>query len=124
MYGIPPVDDVSFQHASVWRVLLSSVQEKQRGRWLPRVPRSIAAGGARCKLLRAAAEMDGVAMQRARESLDIVHTMSNLLGAGLDRQTLAIVVALCEHGVNPEALAAVVKELRREAAAVAEKTGH
>ncbi|KAG0629427.1 hypothetical protein M758_1G102900 [Ceratodon purpureus] len=68
--------------------------------------------------------MDGVAMQRARESLDIVHMMSNLLGAGLDRQTLAILVALCEHGVNPEALAAVVKELRREAAAVSEKASH
>ncbi len=63
-------------------------------------------------------------MQRARESLDIVHMMSNLLGAGLDRQTLAILVALCEHGVNPEALAAVVKELRREAAAVSEKANH
>lgn len=68
--------------------------------------------------------MDSVAMQRARESLDIVHMMSNLLGAGLDRQTLAILVALCEHGVNPEALAAVVKELRREAAAVSEKATH
>ena len=78
----------------------------------------------RCELLQPAAEMDGVAMQRARESLDAVHMMSNLLGAGLDRQTLAILVALCEHGVNPQALAAVVKELRREAAAVSEKANH
>lgn len=68
--------------------------------------------------------MDGVAMQRARESLDTVHMMSNLLGTGLDRPTLAILVALCEHGVNPEALAAVVKELRREASALAEKATH
>ena len=29
-------------------------------------------------------------------------------------QTLAICVSLCESGVNPEALAAVVKELRKE----------
>jgi mitotic-spindle organizing protein 1 len=30
---------------------------------------------------------------------------------------------MCEHGVNPEALAAVIKELRREAAAIkAEET--
>jgi mitotic-spindle organizing protein 1 len=65
--------------------------------------------------------MDGVALQRARESLDLVHLMSDVLGTGLDRQTLAILVALCEHGVNPEALAAVVKELRREAAAYAQK---
>jgi hypothetical protein len=30
------------------------------------------------------------------------------------RQTLSICVSLCESGVNPEALAAVVKELRKE----------
>lgn len=63
-------------------------------------------------------------MRRARESLDIVHMMSNLLGTGLDRQTLAVLIALCEHGVNPEALAAVVKELRREAPPAAKKSSH
>ncbi|KAJ7517676.1 hypothetical protein O6H91_21G034800 [Diphasiastrum complanatum] len=62
--------------------------------------------------------MDGAGLQKARESLDIVYLISNLLNTGLDRQTLSILVALCEHGVNPEALAAVVKELRREAAAL------
>jgi mitotic-spindle organizing protein 1 len=45
--------------------------------------------------------------------------ISNILNTGLDRETLAILVNLCESGVHPEALAAVVKELRREAAAVA-----
>ena len=44
--------------------------------------------------------------------------MSKLLDTGLDRETLAILVALVENGVSPEALAAVVKELRREAAAL------
>ena len=44
--------------------------------------------------------------------------ISNLLNTGLDAETLAICVKLCETGVNPEALAAVVKELRREAAAL------
>jgi hypothetical protein len=34
---------------------------------------------------------------------------------GLDRATLAIVLALCDEGVNPEALAEVMKYLRREA---------
>jgi Mitotic-spindle organizing gamma-tubulin ring associated len=34
---------------------------------------------------------------------------------GLDRETLAIVLALCDEGVNPEALAEVMKYLRREA---------
>jgi len=44
--------------------------------------------------------------------------MSRILNTGLDRETLAILISLCECGVNPEALAAVVKELRREAAAL------
>ncbi len=68
----------------------------------------------------------------------VLHEMSNLLNTGLDRATLSILIELCgkpailqlkdiyinsdrcftETGVNPEALAAVVKELRREAAAI------
>ena len=40
--------------------------------------------------------------------------MSRLLNTGLDAETLAICVRLCESGVNPEALALVIKELRRE----------
>ena len=42
--------------------------------------------------------------------------MSNLLNTGLDADTLAICVRLCENGVNPEALAMVVQELRRATA--------
>ncbi|QRV75139.1 mitotic-spindle organizing [Ceratobasidium sp. AG-Ba] len=34
----------------------------------------------------------------------------------LDRETLATCVSMIESGVNPEALATVIKELRREAA--------
>ena len=37
---------------------------------------------------------------------------------GLDRESLSILIGLCECGVNPEALAHVVKELRREGAAL------
>jgi mitotic-spindle organizing protein 1 len=42
--------------------------------------------------------------------------MSNLLNTGLDADTLAICVRLCENGVNPEALAMVIQELRRASA--------
>lgn len=38
----------------------------------------------------------------------------SLYHQGLDRETLGILVALCYEGVNPEALAEVVKYLRRE----------
>jgi mitotic-spindle organizing protein 1 len=44
--------------------------------------------------------------------------ISNILNCGLDKETLAICVSLVESGVNPEALAHVVKELKREAAAL------
>ncbi|KAG9440895.1 hypothetical protein H6P81_021060 [Aristolochia fimbriata] len=58
--------------------------------------------------------MDPEAERNARESLDLAFHMSNILVTGLDRHTLSILVALSERGFNPEALAAVVKELRRE----------
>ncbi|RKP27707.1 mitotic-spindle organizing gamma-tubulin ring associated-domain-containing protein, partial [Syncephalis pseudoplumigaleata] len=48
----------------------------------------------------------------------VLHEISTLLNTGLDREQLGLCVKMCERGVNPEALAAVVKELRREAAAI------
>ncbi len=48
-----------------------------------------------------------------------LYDIANILDTGLDRETLSILVGLCETGVNPEALAAVVKELQREATKVA-----
>ncbi|CAM9635859.1 unnamed protein product [Ascophyllum nodosum] len=53
-----------------------------------------------------------------RSSIDVLHEISIILDTGLDRKTLSILVELIESGVNPEALAVVVKELRREAAAL------
>ena len=44
--------------------------------------------------------------------------ISQLLQTGLDRKSLEKLVGLTECGVNPEALASVVKELRRESAAL------
>ncbi len=62
--------------------------------------------------------MDIVAAQKANEALGVVCEISNILGTGLDRETLALLVGLLESGVNPEALATVVRELRREVAAL------
>ena len=42
-----------------------------------------------------------------------LHDVSQLLDTGLDKETLSILVSLCEMGVNPEALANIVKELRQ-----------
>ena len=54
------------------------------------------------------------------ETLDTLFDISQLLETGLDRDTLRVLVSLTESGVNPEALAAAVKELRRESAALRE----
>ena len=48
----------------------------------------------------------------------VVKEISKLLNTGLDDDTLRICIQLCEAGVNPEALATVIQELRREAAAL------
>ncbi|KAK1444856.1 hypothetical protein BgAZ_107620 [Babesia gibsoni] len=46
------------------------------------------------------------------ESLDIIYEISQVLNTGLDRQTLAILVDLCEKGIDPSVLAYVVKHLK------------
>ncbi|KAL9240022.1 hypothetical protein vseg_014285 [Gypsophila vaccaria] len=58
--------------------------------------------------------MESEAARTARESLDLAFHMSNILDTGLDRHTLSVLIALCDVGMNPESLAAVVKELRRD----------
>ncbi|KXS11521.1 hypothetical protein M427DRAFT_79406, partial [Gonapodya prolifera JEL478] len=58
--------------------------------------------------------LDSPPLRDARETFDILADISRILNTGLDRQQLATIVQLCELGVNPEALAAVVKEVRRE----------
>jgi mitotic-spindle organizing protein 1 len=56
-------------------------------------------------------------LDSASQTVDVVYQLSGLLNTGLDRSTVAILLSLVECGVNPEALAQVVKELRREAEA-------
>ncbi|KAJ9154359.1 hypothetical protein P3X46_027703 [Hevea brasiliensis] len=58
--------------------------------------------------------MDPDAAKTTRESLDLAFRISNIMDTGLDRQVLSVLIALCDFGLNPEALAAVVKELTRE----------
>jgi len=55
----------------------------------------------------------------AQQTLDILYDISQLLGTQLDKETLATCIGMIESGVNPEALAAVIQELRREGAAIA-----
>lgn len=48
----------------------------------------------------------------------VLHEMSQILNCGIDQRTLSILTNLVENGVNPEALAAVIKELKRESEAL------
>lgn len=57
-------------------------------------------------------------VKNARDQIDNLYQLSVLLGAGLDKQSLGICVSLLESGVNPEALACIMKELKKEAASV------
>ncbi|KIS71203.1 uncharacterized protein UMAG_11285 [Mycosarcoma maydis] len=52
----------------------------------------------------------------SQESLDILHDMSKLLNTGLSREQLRACVELIESGVSAEAVAAIVENLRKEAA--------
>uniref|UniRef100_G3MSU6 Mitotic-spindle organizing protein 1 n=1 Tax=Amblyomma maculatum TaxID=34609 RepID=G3MSU6_AMBMU len=49
-----------------------------------------------------------------KETFDVLLEMSQLLNTGLDAQSLALCVRLCENGANPEALADLIKELRNK----------
>ncbi|KAI4527557.1 hypothetical protein K523DRAFT_324563 [Schizophyllum commune Tattone D] len=55
----------------------------------------------------------------AQQTLDLLHELSQLLNTQLDKETLATCVQLIESGASPEALAAVIQELRREQATLA-----
>ncbi|KFH44654.1 Mitotic-spindle organizing protein-like protein [Hapsidospora chrysogenum ATCC 11550] len=51
----------------------------------------------------------------AQQAVDILHEIATILNCHLDRRTLSICISMIERGVNPEALAQVIKELRQEA---------
>lgn len=53
--------------------------------------------------------------EKAREVVDILEEISLLLNTHLDRPQLSLCVSLIENGVNPEALATAIRDLRHEA---------
>ncbi|KAE8136172.1 mitotic-spindle organizing gamma-tubulin ring associated-domain-containing protein [Aspergillus pseudotamarii] len=60
--------------------------------------------------------------QAAREVIDILHEISILLNTALDRTDLSLCVSLIENGVNPDALAMIIQDLRKEATAAPQLT--
>ncbi|KAF2671857.1 hypothetical protein BT63DRAFT_452361 [Microthyrium microscopicum] len=57
-------------------------------------------------------EQDQKKQLAAREALDIIADISSILNTHLSRKQLAACVSLIQRGVNPEALANLIKELR------------
>ncbi len=54
----------------------------------------------------------------AKETFSVLQDLSRLLNTGLDADSLALCVRLCENGANPEALATVIREIRRQSDAL------
>ena len=54
----------------------------------------------------------------ARDTFSTLQELSRLLNTGLDQESLALCVRLCEQGAHPEALATIIRELRRESQAI------
>lgn len=53
-------------------------------------------------------------VKEAKETFQSLMELSRLLCTGLEPDTLAICVQLCEAGINPELLAIVLRELTKE----------
>ena len=53
-------------------------------------------------------------IEESRETFEILYELSQILNCGVNRDALSTMVSMIENGVNPEALAAVVKEMKKE----------
>lgn len=53
-------------------------------------------------------------IKEAKETFQSLMELSRLLCTGLEPDTLAICIQLCEAGINPQLLATVIRELRKE----------
>jgi hypothetical protein len=47
--------------------------------------------------------------------LEVVEEISNLIGTGIDKETLVVCMRLIENGVNPTALAQSIMHIKNEA---------
>ena len=63
-------------------------------------------------------QSSGSQLTEAKDTFATLFELSKLLNTGLDQNSLAICVRLCEQGAHPEALATIVCELRRESQAI------
>lgn len=48
---------------------------------------------------------------KAKEAINTLHEISQILNTNIDKHTLSLCVSLCERGVSPEALASIFNTL-------------
>lgn len=53
-------------------------------------------------------------IQQSQEIRSSIQKMSHLLNTGLSHDTLDICIQLCEAGINPQALADIIQQIRNE----------
>ena len=56
---------------------------------------------------------DDIPADNSNDALDALVDISTILNTGLDKKSLSICMDLLESGINPQALAIVVKELNK-----------
>jgi mitotic-spindle organizing protein 1 len=61
-------------------------------------------------------------IESSRETIEVLHSISELLGCDLDAESLVICTTLIQMGINPERLAQAVKEIQQEKALILEKS--
>ncbi|EPZ30812.1 Protein of unknown function DUF3743 domain-containing protein [Rozella allomycis CSF55] len=52
--------------------------------------------------------------RQMQDNIQALYEISQIMNTGLDKQTLVTCMQMIEAGANPEALAAVIRELRKE----------
>jgi len=62
--------------------------------------------------------------EEASETFRIIKEMSDILNTGLDSQSLASCLRLCEEGVDPLALAHLIKQWRQKKNSTSRGRGH
>uniref|UniRef100_H2YA05 Mitotic-spindle organizing protein 1 n=1 Tax=Ciona savignyi TaxID=51511 RepID=H2YA05_CIOSA len=58
------------------------------------------------------------------EAMDALLEISGILNTGLDAETLAVCVQMCELGINPEAIATIIKEIRVQTSSLHKTDGN
>ncbi|CDU20199.1 mitotic-spindle organizing protein 1, putative [Plasmodium chabaudi chabaudi] len=49
-----------------------------------------------------------------KEAIEIIYEIANILNVNLDKETIVILIQLCEYGVSPKILSHIIIQLKKE----------